>query len=199
MPQRYFTVAEANQLIPHLEAAFGRILRLRAQLRLVARGLEDRNEPLGASALIALEGELDEPPAPSEKEGDAALAAADVTRRRGHARALLETLDEEMEALDTMCVEVKDLDTGLCDFVSRREGRDVLLCWRLGEKQVAFDKGNEYIRFSGVVNPDSILNGNQVSSTQVADARLEYRSNNRIDPVEVASQLGRFFLSVIPF
>ena len=68
-----------------------------------------------------------------------------------------------------------------------------------GEKQVAFDKGNEYIRFSGVVNPDAILNGNQVSSTQVADARLEYRSNTRIDPVEVMSQLGRFFLSVIPF
>ena len=68
-----------------------------------------------------------------------------------------------------------------------------------GEKQVAFDKGAEYIRFSGVVNPDTILNGNQVASTQVADARLEYRSNTRIDPVEVASQLGRFFLSVVPF
>jgi flagellar L-ring protein FlgH len=68
-----------------------------------------------------------------------------------------------------------------------------------GEKQVAFDKGNEYIRFSGVVNPDAIVNGNQVASSQVADARLEYRSNTRIDPVEVASQLGRFFLSVLPF
>ena len=68
-----------------------------------------------------------------------------------------------------------------------------------GEKQVAFDKGAEYIRFSGTVNPDTILNGNQVASTQVADARLEYRSNTRIDPVEVASQLSRFFLSVMPF
>lgn len=68
-----------------------------------------------------------------------------------------------------------------------------------GEKQVAFDKGAEYIRFSGVVNPDTILNGNQVASTQVADARLEYRSNTRIDPVEIASQLGRFVLSVLPF
>jgi flagellar L-ring protein precursor FlgH len=68
-----------------------------------------------------------------------------------------------------------------------------------GEKQVAFDKGAEYIRFSGTVNPDTILNGNQVSSTQVADARLEYRSNTRIDPVEMMSQLGRFFLSVMPF
>jgi len=68
-----------------------------------------------------------------------------------------------------------------------------------GEKQVAFDKGAEYIRFSGVVNPDTIVNGNQVSSTQVADARVEYRTNTRIDPVEVVSQLGRFFLSVLPF
>jgi flagellar L-ring protein precursor FlgH len=68
-----------------------------------------------------------------------------------------------------------------------------------GEKQVAFDKGNEYIRFSGIVNPDTILNGNQVSSTQVADARLEYRSNTRVDPVEIASQLGRFVLSLAPF
>lgn len=68
-----------------------------------------------------------------------------------------------------------------------------------GEKQVAFDKGAEYIRFSGVVNPDTIVNGNQVSSTQVADARLEYRSQTRINPTEVMSQLGRFFLSVMPF
>lgn len=67
-----------------------------------------------------------------------------------------------------------------------------------GEKQVAFDKGNEYIRFSGVVNPDTILNGNQVASTQVADARLEYRSNTRVDPVEIASQLARFVLSLAP-
>lgn len=68
-----------------------------------------------------------------------------------------------------------------------------------GEKKVAFDKGNEYIWFSGTVNPDTILNGNQVASTQVADARLEYRSNTRIDPVEIASQLARFVLSVAPF
>lgn len=68
-----------------------------------------------------------------------------------------------------------------------------------GEKQVAFDKGNEYIRFSGTVNPDTIMNGNQVASTQVADARLEYRSNTRVDPAEIASQLARFVLSVAPF
>lgn len=67
-----------------------------------------------------------------------------------------------------------------------------------GEKQIAFDKGAEYIRFSGVVNPDSIVAGNKVSSTQVADARFEYRTNSRLDRSEWMSILTRFFLSVIP-
>lgn len=67
-----------------------------------------------------------------------------------------------------------------------------------GEKQVAFDKGVEYVRFSGVVNPQTIVAGNVVSSTQVADARLEYRTNSRIDKAELMSQLARFFFSFAP-
>ncbi|RZI42099.1 flagellar biosynthesis protein FlgH [Herbaspirillum sp. HC18] len=67
-----------------------------------------------------------------------------------------------------------------------------------GEKQVSFDKGVEYVRFSGVVNPDNIATGNVVSSTLVADARVEYRTNTRIDKAEMMSQLTRFFLSIMP-
>ena len=67
-----------------------------------------------------------------------------------------------------------------------------------GEKQVGLDRGTEFIRFSGVVNPDSIGAGNNVSSMQVADARVEYRTNTHIDPAEMMGLLTRFFLSVIP-
>jgi flagellar L-ring protein precursor FlgH len=67
-----------------------------------------------------------------------------------------------------------------------------------GEKQIALDKGVEYVRFSGVVSPDTVGRGNVVSSTQVADARLEYRTNSRIDRAEMASQLARFFFSLLP-
>lgn len=67
-----------------------------------------------------------------------------------------------------------------------------------GEKQIALDKGAEFIRFSGVVNPATISAGNLVSSTQVADARIEYRANSRIDKAEVMGALARFFLSVLP-
>jgi len=67
-----------------------------------------------------------------------------------------------------------------------------------GEKQVSLDTGVEYIRFSGVVSPDTIATGNVVSSTQVADARVEYRSNSRIDAAQVMTSMTRFFLSVLP-
>lgn len=68
-----------------------------------------------------------------------------------------------------------------------------------GEKQISLDKGTEYVRFSGVVRPDTITAGNLVSSTQVADARVEYRTNTRVDTAQVMSSLSRFFFSVLPF
>jgi flagellar L-ring protein FlgH len=67
-----------------------------------------------------------------------------------------------------------------------------------GEKQIAFDKGVEYVRFSGVVNPTTITAGNVVASPQVADARFEYRTNTRVDKAELMSKVARFFLSIAP-
>lgn len=67
-----------------------------------------------------------------------------------------------------------------------------------GEKQIAFDRGAEFVRFSGVVNPDTIALGNNVPSTKVADARVEYRTNTQLDAAQVVSILARFFLSLSP-
>jgi flagellar L-ring protein precursor FlgH len=67
-----------------------------------------------------------------------------------------------------------------------------------GEKQIALDKGTEYVRLSGVVQPDTIQAGNTVSSSKVADARLEYRTSARFDKAEMMGWLARFFLSFVP-
>jgi flagellar L-ring protein precursor FlgH len=67
-----------------------------------------------------------------------------------------------------------------------------------GEKQIALDKSVEYIRFSGVVSPSAIV-GNTVSSTDVADARVEYRTNSHYDVAELMSELSRFVQSLAPF
>jgi flagellar L-ring protein precursor FlgH len=68
-----------------------------------------------------------------------------------------------------------------------------------GEKQVAMNKGVEFIRFSGMVAPDTIQPGNIVSSTVVADARVEYRTNSRVDRAEISNMFSRFFQSMLPF
>ncbi len=54
------------------------------------------------------------------------------------------------------------------------------------------------MRFAGVVNPATIST-NTVSSTQVADARLEYRGNGYIDEAQTMGWLARFFLTFLPF
>lgn len=68
-----------------------------------------------------------------------------------------------------------------------------------GEKQIAINRGSEYIRFSGVVDPRSISGSGTVSSTLVADARIEYRSRGVMDEVQTMGWLQRFFLNISPF
>ena len=72
-----------------------------------------------------------------------------------------------------------------------------------GEKQVALNNSDEFIRFSGVVNPATITGANTVQSTRVADARIEYKSagamNEIINDAQSLGLLGRFFMSVLPF
>jgi hypothetical protein len=55
----------------------------------------------------------------------------------------LSTLRREIEALAAEGIVLRDPETGLVDFPSEREGRDVFLCWRLGEGDVAFWHGPE--------------------------------------------------------
>ncbi len=68
-----------------------------------------------------------------------------------------------------------------------------------GEKQIGINQGSEFVRFSGVVNPTTLSAANTVSSTQVADARIEYRGNGYIDEAQTMGWLARFFLSVMAF
>ncbi len=68
-----------------------------------------------------------------------------------------------------------------------------------GEKQVAIRNAQKFVRFSGVVNPNTITGSNTVQSTQVADVRVEYKGATNIDMSSVTSMFGNFFLSIFPF
>lgn len=68
-----------------------------------------------------------------------------------------------------------------------------------GEKQIGINQGQEFIRFSGVVNPINIGNNSTISSTQVADARIEYRGNGYVDEAQTMGWLSRALMSILPF
>lgn len=68
-----------------------------------------------------------------------------------------------------------------------------------GEKQMRINDELEFIRLSGVVNPRDIKTGNTVSSTRLADARLEQINQGTNRLYNETGWLQRFFLSVLPF
>jgi hypothetical protein len=116
--KRYFTVDQANALIPELEMRFGKVMQMRSQLRTAFQDLERDGEPPTPESLRRTDG------------------SPERIKLRGRFRALLETLTEELHAIEDTGVAVKDLDIGLCDFLGVVAGRDVWLCWQFGEKQI---------------------------------------------------------------
>ena len=47
-------------------------------------------------------------------------------------------MEEGVKGILGMGILVKDLDTGLVDFLSVRKGREVYLCWKYGEEDLTF-------------------------------------------------------------
>lgn len=69
-----------------------------------------------------------------------------------------------------------------------------------GEKVVSINQIDEYIRISGVVNPVFVQSGNTVLSSQISDARVEYKGGNaNLDKAAIMSMFNRFFISAMPF
>jgi hypothetical protein len=109
---RYFTVDEANALLPVLRP-------LVASLVASWRRLGSQH-----AAIVAL---LEEAPRSDRGGPLLSAAAADVVRAQN-----------ALFAIKGHGVELKDPATGLLDFPSLRDGVEVYLCWRHGEERVAF-------------------------------------------------------------
>jgi hypothetical protein len=123
MPRRsYFTVAEVERLIPPLERIFARVMQLRAALRVQEQRLERAGVRVNQEMLDA-----ENPREPIE-----------VRHAKAMFRGLYEALSDALGEIAKLGGEVKDLEIGLVDFPGKRGGEDILLCWRLGEKAIAF-------------------------------------------------------------
>jgi len=116
---RRFRLEEAESLLPELEAL------VRDAVEAKRRFDQAQSELEAASSRIAL-------------LGGAQVDRRQILARQGRRDALASRLRELVEAIQRYGCLVKDLDVGLIDFPTWYQGREVLMCWRLGERGIGF-------------------------------------------------------------
>ncbi len=68
-----------------------------------------------------------------------------------------------------------------------------------GEKQIGVAKNVDILKFSGQIDPVTIQPGNTVSSTQIANVRIEQKGRGAQSDAQGIGWLARFFLNILPF
>ncbi|MBD0338816.1 MAG: DUF2203 domain-containing protein [Thermoleophilia bacterium] len=118
---RLFTPAEANDLLVEVRPLAERVVERKRAL--------DAAEAERSRLLRRIAG----------NGGD--LTPSDVTEAVQRVEREAAALGVLVDELQGRGVQVKDLDLGLLDFPSEREGEVVLLCWRVGEEEIAYWHG----------------------------------------------------------
>lgn len=119
-----FTLAEAQMLLPVLEA-------------LLTRAQE------GTARVAELEGEMERLNQRIFLSGGMHVKVADAARRRAERDKAAQAVKGAVEEMESIGVRVHDLAGGMLDFPCLVNGQTVLLCWRLGEGAVRFWHGEE--------------------------------------------------------
>ena len=126
---KFFDLDAANAALPELRTILETLRDERAQL------IELRDEFARQAALeTAATG-----PVPAEPPGDEASSAAEGPRRlRLRMQGVIDQMQAGVARIDELGVTLREIETGLIDFPALVSGRQVWLCWRLGEGDIAF-------------------------------------------------------------
>ncbi len=116
MAQRYFTLDEANSLLPWLRTVLSRIRELQAQIQ---QASHERGNLLGK---VHHNGSQDLSPA--------------IQANLDPSRALEKEVADQLHPVLAKGIIVRDPARGLVDFPTLRDGREVYLCWVLGEDEI---------------------------------------------------------------
>ena len=109
---KHFTVAEAEALIPELEKIFAAARKLASKAQEKAHHLRDME---------------------NKGEGAAAMAIG-----RSQLQFLANGVNQWLRKIEDLGGQAKGLSPALVDFPHRLNGRDVYLCWQLGDKKIGF-------------------------------------------------------------
>jgi len=119
-----FTLAEAQSLIPSVDPLLRQAIQLKADYGQAEREMEAITQRIVMMGGMVV---------------DRGPVLEARNRRDGAARKLKDAIQEVEELGCT----IKDLDIGLIDFLTLFHGREVCLCWKLGEAAITYWHGTE--------------------------------------------------------
>ncbi len=112
MSKKYFTVMEAHRALPRIRHSLLKLMKINRTIQMlnsVSIEYDDEHNSL----------------------------INDIRVNKTFHR-LYYKLYKEIESIVEVGGVVKDIEFGIVDFYSMHEGREIVLCWRLGEKRIKF-------------------------------------------------------------
>ena len=117
MPERTFTLDEAQSLLPVLES----LLRTAINAKQIIEEADAELQALHHRIFLS---------------GGMFLDIVPLARRRAERAKAEQQAKDALAEIDSIGVQVKDLSIGLLDFPCEVEGKTILLCWKLGEPAI---------------------------------------------------------------
>ena len=114
-----FSHDESQSLLPILESLLRRAIDAKAS----AGTIEGELQMLSQNIFLS---------------GGMLVDVASVARKRLAQRAAVQQAQDAVQEIDSIGVQVKDLDKGLLDFPCQLGEQTVLLCWQLGEPKIKY-------------------------------------------------------------
>ena len=124
MPDRTFTLEEAQSLLPVLES----LLRTAIASKKLMEEVEAEQQALSHRIFL---------------NGGTFVDVVPVARRKAQRIKAEQRAKDALAEIDSIGVQVKDFDIGLLDFPCDVEGQVILLCWKLGEKSITHWHGTD--------------------------------------------------------
>ena len=124
MSDRTFTLDEAHSLLPVLES----LLRAAIDGKKLMEEVDAEMQSLTQRIFL---------------NGGTHVDVVAAARRKAERAKAEQRAKDALAEIDSIGVQVKDIDTGLLDFPCNVEGRVVLLCWRMGEQSITHWHGTE--------------------------------------------------------
>jgi hypothetical protein len=117
MSDRTFNLDEAHSLLPVLES----LLRAAINGKKIMEEVESEMQALNHRIFL---------------NGGTHVDVVAVARRKAERAKAEQRAKDALAEIDSIGVQVKDLEIGLLDFPCEVEGRVVLLCWKMGENSI---------------------------------------------------------------